>query len=91
MNKKLIIFTLNGCSFCNIIKKRLSNESISFTEYEINHYPELWDQVVSQTNSEYLPTFFIREGDDESGKVFCPKKDFNDEDTIMEILRKFLL
>jgi glutaredoxin len=87
MKKKIIIFTLNGCSFCSIIKKRLENESIPFTEYEINDYPDLWEQVVSQTNSEYLPTFFIREGDNESGQVFCPKRDFNDEDSIIEILK----
>ena len=87
MKKKIIIFTLNGCSFCNIIKKRLSNESIPFTEYEINEHPELWYQVISQTNSEYVPVFFIREDDNEIGKVFCPKKDFDDEDTIIEILK----
>ena len=61
MSKRLIIFTLNGCGFCQSVKQKLKNESISFTEYEINQFPDLWDQVVSQTNSEYLPTFFIRE------------------------------
>jgi glutaredoxin len=88
MNKKLIIFTLNGCGFCQSVKQKLNHESISFTEYEINQFPDLWDQVVSQTNSDFLPTFFIREGENDSGEVLCPKKDFNDEDKILDILRK---
>lgn len=91
MNKRLIVFTLNGCGFCKSIKQKLKDDLISFTEYEINEYPDLWEQVVSQTNSDYLPTFFIREGDNNNGEVFCPKKDFNDEDEILNILRKKLV
>jgi len=90
MNKKLLIFTLNGCGFCKSIKKRLEDESILFTEYEINENPELWEQVVSQTNSEYLPAFFIKESDSSSGFIFCPKRDFNNEEEILEILKKHL-
>ena len=90
MNKRLIVFTLNGCGFCKSIKQKLKDNSISFTEYEINEYPDLWEQVVSQTNSDYLPTFFIKDGDNINGEVFCPKKDFNDEEEILNILKEKL-
>jgi glutaredoxin len=91
MSNNLIMFSLNGCGFCENMKKRLHKESIPFTEYEINDHLDLWNQVVSQTDSEYLPVFFIKEENTKMGQVFCPKIDFNDEDTIIEILRKILV
>lgn len=90
MSKKLIIFTLNGCGFCKNIKQKLNDELISFTEYEINQYPDLWEQVVNQTNSEYLPTIFIKEENSTTGEVFCPIKDFDNEEDILNIVKKNL-
>lgn len=90
MSKNLIMFSLNGCGFCENIKKRLHNESISFTEYEINEHPDLWSQIVLQTNSEYVPVFFIKEENSTSGQVLCPIIDYNDEDTIMKLLSEYL-
>jgi glutaredoxin len=90
MNNELIMFSLNGCGFCENIKKRLHNESIPFTEYEINDHSDLWNQVVLQTQSEYVPVFFIKEKNTMTGQVLCPKKDFDDEDTIIGLLRIYL-
>lgn len=90
MSNSLIMFSLDGCGFCENIKKRLHKESISFIEYEINDYSDLWTQIISQTNSEYVPVFFIKEGDKMTGQVFCPKIDYDDEDTIIELLKKNL-
>lgn len=90
MSNKLILFTLNGCYHCKTLKERLKNESIPFTELEVNSHEKLWDQVVSQTNLDYLPTFFIRQEGTNTGPVFCPTRDFNDEDDAIKIIKKYI-
>lgn len=87
---KLILFTLEGCGACKGLKSRLGNESIPFTEYEINANKKLWDQVVEQTKLDYLPTFFIRQEGSSTGPVFCPTRDFNSEDEAVKIIKKYI-
>ena len=45
----------------------------------INSNQSLWNQVVEQTKNEYLPTFFIRKEGSDSGPIFCPDKDFKND------------
>lgn len=90
MSNKVLLFTLNGCSHCKTLKEKLREESIPFTEIEVTQNQKLWNQVVQQTNNEFLPTFFIKtEGTDE-GPVFCPDKDFKDNDQALEIIKKYM-
>lgn len=90
MSNKVLLFTLNGCSHCKTLKEKLREESIPFTEIEVTQNQKLWNQVVQQTNNEFLPTFFIKtEGTDE-GPVFCPDKDFKDNDEALEIIKKYM-
>jgi glutaredoxin len=90
MSNKLILFTLNGCGHCKTLKERLKNESLPFTELEVNANKKLWDQVVSQTKLDYLPTFFIRQEGTNNGPVFCPTRDFQGEDEAMDIIKKYI-
>lgn len=90
MSNKVLLFTLNGCGHCKTLKEKLREESIPFTEIEVTQNQKLWNQVVQQTNNEFLPTFFIKtEGTDE-GPVFCPDKDFKDNDEALEIIKKYM-
>jgi glutaredoxin len=91
MSNTVLLFTLNGCGHCVSLKKRLNELSIPFTEVEVNQNQELWDQVVAQTKIDYLPTFFIKQEGSDSGPVFCPERDFNDEDEAVEIIKHFVL
>jgi glutaredoxin len=91
MDNKLVLFTLSGCGACKSLKERLTKESIPYTEYEINSNKKLWDQVVSQTKLDYLPTFFIRQEGSSNGPVFCPTRDFNDEESAISIIRQYII
>jgi glutaredoxin len=88
MKKRLIVFTLNGCGTCDRFKEKLKMESIPFTEYEVGDNEDMWEQVVLQTKSEYVPTFLIKDEDKDEGMVFCPITDFNDEEDAMKIVKK---
>jgi glutaredoxin len=90
MANKLLVFTLDTCGHCKTLKERLRNESIPFTEIEVNSNQSLWNQVVAQTKNEYLPTFFIKKEDSDSGPVFCPEKDFKNDDDAIEIIKRYI-
>ena len=90
MGNKLLLFTLDTCGHCKTLKERLRNESIPFTEIEVNNNKELWNQVVTQSNNEYLPTFFIKTDGSDSGPVFCPERDFKNDDEAIEIIKKHI-
>lgn len=90
MGSTIVVFTLNGCGHCSSLKKRLTDISIPYSELEINQNRNIWDQVVSQTGLNYLPTVFIRQEGTEVGPIYIPGRDFQDEDEIVEILKKFV-
>jgi glutaredoxin len=90
MANKLLVFTLDTCGHCKTLKERLRNESIPFTEIEVNSNQSLWNQVVTQTKNEYLPTFFIKKEGSDSGPIFCPEKDFKNDDDAIEIIKRYI-
>jgi glutaredoxin len=88
MADTIIVFTLNGCGHCGSLKKRLGEISIPFQEVEINQNRQIWDQVVSQTGHNLLPTVFIRTEGTDVGPIYIPSRDYETEDEIVEILKK---
>jgi glutaredoxin len=90
MANKLLVFTLDTCGHCKTLKERLINESIPFTEIEVNANKNLWNQVVTQSKNEYLPTFFIKKEGSDTGPIFCPEKDFKNDDQAIEIIKKYI-
>ncbi len=87
---EIIVFTLNGCSHCVILKDSLTEKKIPFAEIEITSNKKIWDQVVEQTGHNVLPTVFIKKENSEVGPVYVPGRDFNSPDEIIPILEKFL-
>ena len=90
MANKLLLFTLDTCGHCKRLKERLINESIPFTEIEVNSNQSLWNQVVTQSKNEYLPTFFIKKEGSDTGPIFCPERDFENDDQAIEIIKKYI-
>jgi glutaredoxin len=90
MANKLLLFTLDTCGHCKMLKERLINESIPFTEIEVNSNQSLWNQVVTQSKNEYLPTFFIKKEGSDTGPIFCPERDFENDDQAIEIIKKYI-
>lgn len=86
----VVVFTLDGCIFCEELKNRLNEEKINFLEIEINSNPIIWEQVVQQTNYDYLPTVFIKLGENNNGPVFVPSIDYEDNDDLISQIREYL-
>jgi glutaredoxin len=88
--KTIYIFTKNGCSHCKELKKKLTNESISFYDVEITKNNEIWENVVSQTGFDILPTVFIVNDNDNIGTAYTPGVDFKDVNEIVEIIKNII-
>lgn len=91
MEKKIIIFSLFGCQYCVNLKNKLTEMSIDFTDIDVEKNPDIWDQVVSQTNENVLPTIFIQHSDTNEGEVYVPGINYEEEDEIIEILKNMVL
>lgn len=90
MSSEVIVFTLNGCSHCINLKKKLNKVSIPFTEIEITANQKLWDSVVEQTGHNVLPTVFIKTEGTDLGPIFIPGKDFENVDDIIPKINRYL-
>ncbi len=88
MGSSIIIFTLNGCSHCKLLKDKLNELNIDFTEMEVTQHKITWEQVLKQTKIDYLPTIFINKDGTGTGPVFCPERDFNNPDEAVNLIRK---
>ncbi len=90
MKDKIYVFTLDGCAYCTFLKNKLNDLNIPFTEIEVTVNGHLWDQVVKQTGLDNLPTVYIQKENKDTGPVYVPDRDFNNQDEIIEIIKNHL-
>ncbi len=90
MANKIIIFTLDNCIHCKSLKKRLKNDSVSFVDVDIDSNQELWDDVVNQTGHNVVPSVYIQKDEMDDGPIYIPGKDFEDEETIVNIIKTYI-
>jgi glutaredoxin len=87
---KIVIFTLNGCEYCEDLKQHLNNLKIEFVELEINEHSEVWDEVVNQTGYNLLPSIFISNEDTDDGPIFVPERDFKSREECLNIIQQYI-
>jgi glutaredoxin len=89
MKNEVIVFTLNGCKHCSDLLSKLNEINIDVTEIEISQNKEIWDTVVSQTGHNILPSIFIKTNEDDTGPIYIPGRDFQNQEEIVEIIQLF--
>jgi glutaredoxin len=90
MPNKIIVFTLNGCGHCSVLKGQLNKDGVEYTEIEVSKNKEIWDQVVKQTGHNSLPTVFISLNGEDDGPVFVPGRDYQNKDEIVKIIKTYI-
>ena len=90
MSNKIVVFTLDGCGHCTVLKQKLNEQSIPFVEVEISQNQKIWDQVVNQTGHNTLPTVFVSLNNGDDGPVFVSGRDFTDKDIFVENLKNYV-
>jgi len=59
MNEKIIIYTSKTCTYCDQVKKSLTESFINFTEIDIIEYKDVWSGVKDLTATPVTPTIEI--------------------------------
>ena len=93
MDKLVIVYTMNGCPFCEMMKEQLKESNIEFYERDIDEHKDEYDMFVEITENEYVPAFMIVEssGETPNSLLFAPERDFNEISEGIDIIKKHLL
>jgi len=93
MDKTIVVlFTMDGCPFCDMMKDQLVEGKIEFINRNIDEYRDEYDLFVEATGSEYVPAFMIIENLNEtvSSKAFVPERDYQTIEEGVEIIKNIL-
>ena len=90
MDKLLILFTMKGCPYCDMMKEQLIKNDIGFVIRDIYEHKDEYDMFVEITENEFVPAFMIVESPDKSPKsyLFAPERDFNEIDEGIDIIKE---
>lgn len=90
MANLIIVFTLDGCSHCVELKKKLRVNHITYNEIEVGNNPQIWDRVVEQTGFNALPTVYVALDEGDEGPVFVPNRDYENHEELIEKIKKYV-
>lgn len=90
MVENILIFSLETCSHCKNLKKRLDELSIPYVPIDIQQNKDLWDKVKEETKHNVVPTIFFKMQGTDSGPIYVPGRDYKDEDEIVEIIKSHI-
>jgi glutaredoxin len=93
--KVAIVYTMEGCPFCTMIKEELEKEDIPFIERDIQEYEEEYDEFSRVTENDYVPALMLLtldENDDASNvKLLAPDRDFQDIYEGVSMAKEYIL
>ena len=92
MDKILVLFTMKGCPYCEIMKEKLNENEIDFVDRDIDKYSEEYDLFVEVTENDFVPSFMIIESPEKNPKthLYAPERDFNELDDGIKIIKEHL-
>ena len=90
MDKLLILFTMEGCPFCQIMKEQLDREEIEFYDRDIAIYEEEYEMFKEITGNDFVPAFMIVESPDDepTTHLYVPERDFNEIEEGVSIIKE---
>ena len=91
MSKKLVVYSMKGCSHCDSFKDKLKESKIKFVNRDIQKHEEEYNLFVEITQNDFVPAFMIVETEDESAELFAPDRDFQDISEAVEIIKDKIL
>lgn len=84
--KKVTVFTLSYCPYCDKLKKLLDSENIPYVSYdaETPEGEKAYEPVAKVCKDEAFPTIIV------GNKLLVPDKGFNTIDMAFDIIKKML-
>lgn len=90
MSKLLILFTMKGCPFCDIMKNMLSENDINYHDLDIDENEEEYELFKEITQNEFVPAFMIIEKNTSKAELFAPSRDYNEISEAIQIIKENL-
>jgi len=90
MDKILILFTMEGCPYCEMMKEQLDAIDADYVVRDINEHEEEYNMFVEITENDFVPAFMIVESPDETPNtmLFAPERDFNEIEDGVKIIKE---
>lgn len=88
--KNIIIYSQEGCPYCQEIKDLLLQAGISHVSKDIDEYSDEWGKIKKHTKNDYVPTIFIADKETKKGKVLAPDRDFDDMSECFQQIVEYL-
>lgn len=92
MDKVVVLFTMESCPYCHMLKEMLDKEDITYYDRDINKHKEEYDMFVEVTQNEFVPAFMLiesPESEEPSTNLYAPERDFNDLEDGVSIIKEF--
>jgi len=90
MNKKITLYTLNGCGFCEELKKMLTTASISYNAIECGDKNKYCDELEAIASCDSYPMAIIEKNPFER-VIICLSNNYENLKEIKKIDRKTIL
>jgi len=90
MDKVVILYTMEGCPYCLIMKDKLNELEIPYVDRDISEYKDEYDMFVEITENDFVPAFMVLENIDTSPQsyLYAPDKDFDEIDEGIKIIQE---
>lgn len=90
MDKVIILYTMEGCPYCLMMKDKLNELEIPYVDRDINKHKEEYDMFVEITENDFVPAFMVVENIDKEPQsyLYVPEKDFNEIDEGVRIIQE---
>ena len=90
MDKLLVLFTMKGCPWCDLMKDKLKEQHIDFIDRDIDKYDEEYKLFTDVTNNDFIPAFMVIENvePDPVSHLYAPERDFDEIDDGINIIKE---
>lgn len=86
--KKVVVFTMKQCGFCQQFKKMLKENNIKFINRDIDKHQEEYD-LFRNAKNDLVPAFMIVDVENPSqSELFAPDIDYKDFTTAINIINE---
>lgn len=93
--KVVVVFTMEGCPFCEMIKEEFEKNNIEIVARDIDEHKEEYDSFVDVTGNDYVPAIMLLTLDENENannvELLAPDRDFEDIHEAVDLVKNYLL
>jgi glutaredoxin len=90
--RHIVLFTMEGCPFCEILKEELKKVNVEFIDRDINEFVEEYELFKESVDgNEFVPGFMVIESDGQTHEAltFAPERDFDSIEKGVELIKEY--